>query len=532
MASNDTAIDLSPASSMIGLSLNDYYQWVNNSSFYAMADAYIYPFYQNWIRLYDYWINGLVPYFHDISQGLVPTHLSRTIVNKMASLILGGGVLFQNANKEANKGEINEALDFISNKWSKKVGLIDILKQAIEQTAGLGNCALKLNMDDNNELWVDIVPMNRGFFDLDARGKITKAKCWVNIYTRTVSANNEVSYGLVEERYYNEEHKSVVKYNVYQMPAKVNNFAPAPQIIMGWDSLPSWLREQIKSDYGNIRIGEEMTLPFSELGMFLMKWTPCIQSMPQVKFGDSCLANVMTYLCQYDYLNAIMVTEMYSGRARVLLPKQFNTNAKNKVGTQGNFNAGLDSFIYTLYDTLTTDNQKPEFVQPEMRAEAMLRFRNMILENIATALRLSPSTFASYLQDSSNRTAREVSAEESSTTLEIDDKRMLILCPINEMIKVVLEFYGFTDDVVARFSKAGQTNYSLLVENTIKLVQAGLMSRKQAIAMLNPEKDQYQLEEEEQQIELEEKERQEQQANSMFGMEYGSTQIGGDGQEV
>ena len=100
------------------------------------------------------------------------------------------------------------------------------------------------------------------------------------------------------------------------------------------------------------------------------------------------------------------------------------------------------------------------------------------------------------------------------------------------MIKVVLEFYGFTDDVVARFSKAGQTNYSLLVENTIKLVQAGLMSRKQAIAMLNPEKDQYQLEEEEQQIELEEKERQEQQANSMFGMEYGSTQIGGDGSEV
>lgn len=47
MADNDTRLDLSPVSATVGLALNDYYQWVNNSSFYTMASANMYPFYQN-----------------------------------------------------------------------------------------------------------------------------------------------------------------------------------------------------------------------------------------------------------------------------------------------------------------------------------------------------------------------------------------------------------------------------------------------------------------------------------------------------
>jgi len=527
-------MELSPASGAIGLSLSTYYQWVNNTAFYAMADPYIFPFYQSWIRVYDFWINGLVPYFHDLSQGLVPTNLARTITEKMADMIIGTGITFENANDEKdniNNGTINEALSFIQ-KWAKKVKFNEIIKENFEQMAGLGTCALKLNMDNKKELWIENVPMNRGYFDLDAKGDLIKAECYSNIYTRTINKNTENQFGLVEERFYvkeNGERKSYAIYRIYQLPAKVNSFIPSPKIEMKGDQLPKWLRECIVNDFGKIRIGEPIKLPFNDLGIYLVKYTPSCHAMPQLKFGDSILANILNYLAQYDYLNAVQVTEMYSGRARVLLPKTMNSNQSNKA-TNNNFNAGLDTFIYTMYQTLDTSDGKPIFLQPEIRAEQFRALRNILLENIATTIGISPSDFASYLQDNSNRTAREISDEEKSSTLTIGSTRLLVSYPINDLLKTVLLFNGYMDDVCIEFSKAGQSNFSVLVDNIVRLYSTGLISKENAITMLNAGKDQFQINEEMQKIKKDDMEKEQRQANMQFGMDFSNqTNFGGGG---
>jgi hypothetical protein len=64
------------------------------------------------------------------------------------------------------------------------------------------------------------------------------------------------------------------------------------------------------------------------------------------------------------------------------------------------------------------------------------------------------------------------------------------------MLKTVLLYKGFTDDVVIQFSKAGQTNYTLLVENVARAKSAGLMSLERSVAMINPEMDHSQVTEE------------------------------------
>ena len=74
-------IVLSPVSEYIGMGMQEYWNWVNNTMFYSMSSAQMRPFF-NRVRNWDYWINGLVPSFHDLSKGVIPTHLAKAIVKK------------------------------------------------------------------------------------------------------------------------------------------------------------------------------------------------------------------------------------------------------------------------------------------------------------------------------------------------------------------------------------------------------------------------------------------------------------------
>ena len=59
-----------------------------------------------------------------------------------------------------------------------------------------------------------------------------------------------------------------------------------------------------------------------------------------------------------------------------------------------------------------------------------------------------------------------------------------------------------------QFSKAGQTNYTLLVENVARAKSAGIMSLDRAVAMINPELDHAQIQEEVEKIVADEEKRQ------------------------
>jgi hypothetical protein len=141
-----------------------------------------------------------------------------------------------------------------------------------------------------------------------------------------------------------------------------------------------------------------------------------------------------------------------------------------------------------------TDTSSPiETWQPDIRAEQMRSIRNMLLENIATAVGLSPSSFAQYLVDSSARTAREVSAEESATSLLVENKRELLDKPLADLLTAVLRFNGYTGSASVGFSKAGQTNFSILTDNVVRLVGGGVMSMETAVKMIQPEMDDEQI---------------------------------------
>lgn len=521
---NGTDVNFAPTSEYIGMALQELYNWVNNTVIFNTVPPLMRPFYRK-IQNFDRWINGYVPEFHDFSKGVIPTHLAKAIVDKVSSLIYGGGLMLQNVAdpSDADGDGKSETLDKLG-EWVKDSSFSTVLQSVIKYGVGLGTSCFKLNADGNKQLWSEAVPLSRTRYEFDARGKVLGARFFLQMFERDNISNGE-AYGLYEERFYHKDEPYTV-YRVYKINRQVNQgqIPTASEVYMTWEELPPWIRKQLKEAFYCIRLDKPIALPFVNLGVYVFRYTPTLSSMPHLRYGDSVLEGLTKYLCEYDIISACLDTETYVSRARVLAKKQ----VRNPAAANSNYNAGIDSFIMTYYEEMGNDPKALVFIQPEVRAEQFKALRNLTLENIASAIGISPSSFASYLQDNSNRTAREVSAEESSTTLLVENKRESLINAVNELLEDVRRYYGYPDAVRGEFSKAGQTNYTLLVENAVKIRQAGGSSLEQFVRTINPNFDEAQIKRECDLIRKEMEEQRTAQNNSLFGsMDFGDTDIKG-----
>jgi hypothetical protein len=201
---------------------------------------------------------------------------------------------------------------------------------------------------------------------------------------------------------------------------------------------------------------------------------------------------------------------MYLGRGRVLVPKYMN----NATGKNGNYNTGLNRFIYTEFNTTDPEGTKPTPLQFDLRSMSWTEIRNRLIQDMALNIGVNISTLASFLNDSTARTAREISTEENDTADFVNDKRAIIEKPINKILRLVTTYHGFEDRVVIRWSSAGLTNRHALAEilSTALNSSKPFVSQKKAVEMFNYDDDDAQVLEEYNQI-IKENEAQEPQFN-------------------
>lgn len=500
------------------------WQWTNNNDFYKMVPAPYYSFYNNWVRLWLQWYDGYVPWIHGSQRGLLSTRLATTLVNRAADSIFGGSIMFANARKplkritKDNGKSVGAALDFISNNWALETGFSTVYNDAVNYALAGGFSLIKLNNDGGN-LWCEACRPDRFWIDIDGRGRIRKSVCALSFYERITKKKDGDAprYALIEERRYEkmglfDEEIPIIEYKMYETSAQIQYFSTSDNYVR-WEDLPKDVRQAFKSEYG-VELNKPQAMNgFEDLAVYMLR-RKGVSNVPQINLGESMLGNILTYLYEYDFYNTCFNTDMYLARGRILVPKALQS-PQARTGAQ---NAGLDDFLYTKVESMNTEEQKPEAIQFELRATEWKEARNNLLESIATGIGLSVSTLASYLNDGSNRTAKEVSAEESATALFIEGARRAFEKPANQLIKAVLRFYGFVDDVEIRWTRTGMTNITVLTDTLAKAVSAGLISQKKAHHAYNYDDDEEQNEED---YALVEKEQAERQQSSLFG-DYGN----------
>lgn len=502
-----------PRSSLSVVENQKRFQWTNNNEFYSMIPAPYLGFYQNWVKLWLQWADGFVPFVHGGQNGLLATNIGTHIVSLVTDKVVGSGLMFKNARKplsiiDNGQGKlVGKALDFFSNDWALATDFGNTVKQAIKHSYSGGFSLFKLNVTDG-ELWADTLRADRFYLDITQNGKIRRCVSVLSFYNNMTADNKEgKKYGLVEERYYAkiglfETEVPVVEYKIYDSSVQIQYFDAARSNYIAWEQLPHRVRVAFKEEYGAIELNKPQALNgFKDLGVYLFKGSSDISNVPQIGLGESILANITTYLYEYEHCNTAFNTDIYLARGRVLLPKYMQKEG------------GWDDFIFTKVETVNPEQGKPEPVQFNLRANEWKETRNYILENIAGAIKISASTLASYLQGGNMRTAREVSAEEDATTLFVENARLRYTPVINKIIAQVLRFYGYIDDVEVRWSRAGMTNQTVLVDTLTKAVNGGLISPQKAHALFNYDDDEEQQLEDFKKVE----EARAQQQNSIFG---------------
>ena len=485
----------------------------SRSVFYATYPTYLRPFAMHWIKRWLQWFDGKVEGVHDNTGNVISTRLASTLCQKVAQQIFGGGLLFSKKNNtetpEGQKAE-EDAITFISGDYNDEIALDENVAQAILLATAGGTSFIVENVDAESNLWLSVYRIDEGYFNINYKGQVSEARMINSKYVDAVG-NERRHFILVEERAkgtekarkeYNKKYgerakrgevpfydvdKYYATYKIYETTGIVTQDALSTALgrSIGWSEVPERVRNQIKEQFKDLEIDRPYKLPFDRIGIVPFKYTKGVDNLPNLPYGQSMLQNIMTYLYLYDYAHGAMNTDFYLGRGRVLAKKSLqNPDNKNQNGV---WNNAIDSFLFTPYEGQATDEQKPVPVQFELRANDWETIKNNLLESIAMTIGISPSTIAGWLNDGSNRTAREISSEESSTALLVESKRKLLTRSINELINDILQFNGYEECVEVKFSKSGETNTSLLLENTTNAYNSGLKSLYASVKAINPD---------------------------------------------
>lgn len=491
------------------------YNYTTKATFYATVAPRYYYFMSRYVQHWLYWYDGWSPYFHNESNGIFSTHLATSIVNRLADKVSGGQLMFKNSGKETASETNNAALDFITTTWAPQVDFARVRNLANRYAAAGGTSLIKANIDSKG-LWAEALRFDSFVPEVDFRGNVVKVTCYLQQYTDMAKgrgdAKTQDNYFLVEERYYGDYTKGsvtlrnvpLVRYHVKKATGIVGQSVDISNLQsedMEFKRLPRSVRDSILKNYNVLRFDVPHRLPFKDwLGCELVRWTENVSDIPQLPFGESLLAPIIAYLMTYDYYYSAFATDMYTGRGRVLLPKPFKKPGGKEQDT-ANYNAGLDSYLYTQYPSsangaVNGEPEKPIPLQFDLRAQDWRTIRDTIIENIALNVGVNSSTLASFLSDSSAKTATEISVDENETAGFVNTQREILEKPFNRFLKHVTEYYGYVDTVQLRWSAAGLTNRTTMTNMLSTALSGGFISKQKAVEMFNYDDDSSQIAEE------------------------------------
>ena len=534
--------------------VNQTYSYINNTGFYSLANPTYFQYYYRWARRFAWWYDRYVPDFHNAQQGYFSTGIGHAIVDGIANQIVGRKLLLKNADKETDRTLANDTLKK-GYKWTDKINFTGKARTLTKFAGALGTSLLKTNVMSDGELWIEPLRFDDFFFKCDFQGNLVDVVCLIKSYTdtmpRQVKWNDNLGedcqqylqgkYYLVEHRYYKKvkeivngemvEHRvPFVKYQVHTYKGNIINqqsWNMSLQEEIRADSLPRDIRKAINKDYSAVLLGEELRLPFTDLGCDLYRYNESDASLSQQPFGQSILTDILSDLMNYELAFAYAVRDMYNGKGIIFEAKELQTALSGN-----NAYSGLEDTLIQYVNAWNEQGKLPiENVQFNLRVAEWKQKRDAILEEIAFKLSVSPSSLASFLSDNTARTAKEVSTEAGATDSYIEIQRDSLERCLNCCLDRVGKYYGWEDKVEVRFSKNGVQNIDTIVDRVIKLKNAGLIEPYEALRQIMFDADEEQVEEAYEKLKAYNDSEYTKQQNSMFGMDFG-TQINGGEEQV
>lgn len=444
--------------------------WNNESTFFASVPYQWTNYYRNTVYPCICFSMGYDPTIHGLGK-LISTRTGAVVIRTIVDQIMSGDIQFED--KSGNE----ETARFMQD-WADGSRFVSFLYKLETFVASGGVALAKLNVTGDGELWADALRIDRYFCDIDSSGEVKNVRCYISVYEETVPGGKTKNWFLTENRFFRDG-KPYVRYALQPLDGLVNSPTIPNDTSVPWEAVPREVKDAFVRNYGTARLNTDIRLPFEGLGCSLVKFTQNSIIVPDTRFGDSAILNILPYLIGIDQAFTNMINDQYLGAGWVYTPASIG----NAIYSDG-INKRLRS--YPAPDGAT--NVKAEVVQFDIRAEQWQATLDMYLRMISSALGISANTLSSHLaSDAANKTVSEIASENNKTTNMVENKRFLMSQGLAPLLHEVLRFYKVDGDVAIRFSRGGLTNMRNLVELTMMQYNAGLMSLEQAVEDLHPD---------------------------------------------
>ncbi len=451
--------------------------WNNNSTFFNSVPYQWLNYYRNTVYPCINFAQGYDPTIHGLGK-LISTRTGCVVVRTIVDQIMSGDVQFEDDNGE------NDNIANAIGVWAKESGFLSFLYKLVTYSVSGGSALAKLNVSAEGYLWLDAVRIDRFYADVDSKGKATSVRCYISVYEETIPSGGAKNWFLVEERFF-KQGKPYVRYALQPLEGLVNSTDLPNGNPVVWEAVPENVRKSFTENYGTVRLNEEIPLPFHTLGCSLVKNTPSSIIVPDTRFGDSSLLNIIPALIGIDQAFTNMINDQYIGAGWVYTPAN--------VG-QALMGDGLDKRIRLVPNVDGSTSQKAEAVQFSLRVAEWEQARDMYLRMIASAVGVSANTLSSHLaSDAANKTVAEIASENNKTTNMVENKRALISQGLEPIFDEITRFLGLNGSVKIRWSKSGLTNMRNLVELVTMQYREGLLSLEEAVKDLHPDWNEEQI---------------------------------------
>lgn len=499
---------------------------VNDTPFIDQVPASLRTYYQAYIFQWMQWARGFVPGLHQYD--FFSTGMGYTVCDLFARLCMTGGFRIYS--------EDGKTKTFIE-EWGKKNSLESLLNKMFFFANAGGNALLVLTPIDG-EVYPSVYPITRALFTIGRNNVISE----VVLFNRFTTGEQTGVYA-------RETRRMMDGKAFYRVELAESGLSLAPS--WGGQTLgkvPERIKAQFRYTYGDIQPGKWYELPekLRNLGVYNVRNKSVAVALSDLPgYSDSTLHTALDILYSIDYNYTQAQVDQYLGKSRSMVPKELNAPAAvtvvdNLIVRQTEYEAGasfnealqvrgkpLDGTFYDFIPNNAVDGDpiKPYFIQPDLRGETHKLIRDADLELLASKVGLSSSTLANHLayNRSGQKTDDEISAENSTDEISIENKRRLALEAIDAMLTDVACFY---DHPYAAEMKFGQTisNSARKNEELLADYQSGLLPKREYLKRRWTELSEEEIEKMAAELEAEEQKRQEAQKSDIF-----SSMFGGDG---
>ncbi len=405
------------------------------------------------------------------------------------------GKLYYQTAKE-NESAMNEKFD--DNYFS------NLIEKATHETAQTGRSALVVYGSRENPDDLEVLTFNlfRHRLIFDKKKDVKEAFLFiVNL------EGNKMGYEYVicEHRFYRYSKDDAGKtiktpyqeYLVYSIQYANQNKKDVERRVLA----DSEISENILSKFPNVTFNTPKELDMNSIGVFNLDYTLINSKFPDLDIPEAMFVDSTDNALMCDTSLTDREVEKEIGRAQIMLPE---IGKPANIGFLTNDAQGMmmrrveekyKNPIIQKYPTMSVEDSKPTNVQFDIRADQWETSINGDVARLCASVGISILDYDPRLLQAGQRTDDEINAMTDQTANTVKRFRNINELKINQFLECIGDILGLPSPISIRWSMASILNPTKNTDLVIKQLNAGLISRKEAIKRANPELTEFEVDE-------------------------------------